>query len=94
MEWIFAALLPLLVTVGKRSESGRQNLASVFGGSESEALREATAWAHGFVEDRGLDVTDKPILVMRELRRERRALSLVGAKTIVDNMTAAGRSVE
>lgn len=94
MEWLFAALLPLLFTFGKRSESGRQNLVSIFGGTESEALREATAWAQGFVAERGLDVADKPILVMRELRRERRALSLVGAKTIVDNMMAEGKPSE
>ncbi len=88
VEWIFAALLPLLFAVGKRSQSGRQNLVSIFGGTESEALRDATAWAREFVAERGLDVQEKPILVVRELRRERRALSLVGAKTIVDALSA------
>ncbi|TWS22975.1 hypothetical protein FK268_16400 [Tsukamurella sputi] len=89
MEWLLGvALIPLLFMAGKRSESGRQNLVSVFGGTERDALREATAWARVLVAERGLDVADTPILVMRELRRERRALSLLGAKTIVDTMTA------
>lgn len=58
----------------------------LFGGTEDEALRDGVVWARSVLLDRGISAVETPVLAVRELRRAKPALSLLGGKLLVDEL--------
>lgn len=57
-------------------------------GDVGQARTAGVAWARNVIQHSGIDVRDAPVAAVRELRRARPGLSLLAAKTLVDELNA------
>ena len=83
------ALVVGVAVAARRPVGGRKNLADVFGGTEHEAVQTGTRWAVDVLAAEGISASEKPMIALRELRRANRALSLTGAKVLLDHLQLA-----
>ena len=85
------ALVVLLgvAALARRPEGGRKNVARVFGGSEAEAVKAGARWADGVLAARQTSASETPVLALRQLRQAEHALSLAGAKVLLDQLKVA-----
>lgn len=74
----------------RKPESAGKNLVKLFGGSESDALRKATSWARTVLNHQGIATSGDTVAAVRQLRKEKPGLSLLGAKSIIDNLESEG----
>ncbi|CAM3855883.1 MULTISPECIES: hypothetical protein [Tsukamurella] len=87
---LFAGLLTQLTSALRGAESASENLAHVFGGSATAARLRGYEWAVLTLRDAEVSASETPVRAIRELRRHNRALSLLGAKALVDEVVARG----
>lgn len=80
------ALVVGVAVAARRPVGGRKNLADVFGGTEHEAVQTGTRRAVDVLTAEGTSASEQPLAALRELRRANRALSLTGAKILLDQL--------
>lgn len=57
-------------------------------GDAGQARAAGVAWARNVIQHSGIDARDAPVAAVRELRRARPGLSLLAAKTLVEELDA------
>ncbi|ADG78886.1 putative protein OS=Tsukamurella paurometabola (strain ATCC 8368 / DSM / CCUG 35730 /CIP 100753 / JCM 10117 / KCTC 9821 / NBRC 16120 / NCIMB 702349/ NCTC 13040) OX=521096 GN=Tpau_2278 PE=4 SV=1 [Tsukamurella paurometabola] len=87
---LFSGLISQLTSALRGAETASENLVHVFGGSATEARLRGYEWAVTTLRDAEVSAAQTPVRAVRELRRHNRALSLLGAKTLVDEVVARG----
>jgi len=80
------ALVVGVAVAARRPVGGRKNPTDVFGGTEHEAVQAGTRWAAEVLAAGRISASEQPLAALRELRRANRALSLTGAKVLLDQL--------
>lgn len=88
MRALLNSLLSQLTSALRGAESASENLVHAFGGTATQARLRGIEWAVATLGDADIDAEEAPVKAIRELRRRNSALSLLAAKTLVDEVLA------